>query len=179
MIASLKKNILWISGDRRSNITYLKKLGVYLGIFMVIFFFGFYVIWRPHFEIAQNKTTSLPEHYFLVVKGMAVHRGDFVSFYPPDNPLYGNKTPFLKIVGGVAGDVVKEKGREVYVNHKDLGHIYLHADDGKPLHAGPTGTISQGEYYVYTPNPKSYDSRYASIGWIPQKQIIGRAFPLF
>ncbi len=140
----------------------------------------YHFVWQPHITIAHNVSTSLKPHYFLVIKGQRIHRGNYVAFYPPThNPLYGDKTPFLKIIGGVPGDRVSRIGRMFYVNHHKRGWAFKRAHNGLRLHLGPTGIIGQGKYYVYTPNPKSYDSRYASIGWIAARRLIGRAYPLF
>ena len=137
------------------------------------------LFWKPHFDLALNRTTSLPQKLFFIIKHASIQRGDFLAFYPPNNPLYGDKTPFLKQVGGISGDHVIEKNQEIYVNGKDMGHVFQRARNGTALHAGPTGVIPNGYYYVYTRNPKSYDSRYQSIGWISKSRVVGRAIPLF
>lgn len=179
MFAFIEKRIFIIRSDKPGYIQHLKKQLLILSLGCAVIFSLYFFLWKPNFELALNKTTSLPQKLFLVVKGEPVKRGNYVAFYPPDNPLYGNKIPFLKIVAGVPGDVVTRRGREFFINGNDTGRAYQKADDGLALHVGPTGVLKKEEYYVYTPNPKSYDSRYASIGWIRANHIVGRAYPLF
>jgi conjugal transfer pilin signal peptidase TrbI len=163
--------------------SYLLKVFVVTGIIFLAVLMAYRYFWAPFFEIACNKSTSLPQKLFFIVKNMPIKRGNYIAFYPPHNPLYseerGRRTPFLKMVGGIEGDVVSNKKREFYVNGIDMGYAHFKAANGKTLYAGKTGVIGHDEYYVYTKNPRSYDSRYKSIGWIQKKDVEGRAFPLF
>jgi conjugal transfer pilin signal peptidase TrbI len=178
-ICFIRTRVQLIKNDREAYVSYFKKLGVVGCVVSLFVVFCYFLLIGPHFMLAVNESNSLPQTFFLVVKGAKVKVGDDVAFYPPDNPLYGSKYPFLKIVGGVPGDVVSRVGREFFVNGQDKGWAYRKAHNGKVLNLGPTGVLGRDEYYVYTPHPKSYDSRYKSIGWIKASHIVGRAYPLF
>ncbi len=49
---------------------------------------------------------------------------------------------------------------------------------GEPLALGPVGTIPRGCYFVGTEHKDGLDSRYAAIGWVCARQILGVARPV-
>jgi len=129
--------------------------------------------------VSINTMTSLPQAAFLVLKGKPVLRGEYVAFNPPPNPLYTSQKPFIKIVGGVPGDRVSAKNSQFYINGKFIGLAKPISSKGYPLKTGPTGVLPKDEYFVYAPNPNSFDSRYEAMGWINKSRFIGRAYPVF
>lgn len=137
---------------------------------------GYYGIWL-------NETKSLPGHAYLIEKGAGVRgtlrRGELLAFRGGPNKRYPTGYPWVKIVGGVGGDRVTAAGGWYYVNGQRIGHAKARTRFGEPLAPGPTGVIPPGHYFIYTPHPDSYDSRYADIGWIRPEQEVGRALPLF
>jgi conjugal transfer pilin signal peptidase TrbI len=153
----------------------------------IILWFGLTVLTLLYLSqamsIAINTTGSLPQHVFLVIKHQPLHRGDYVAFYPPPNPFYAGHQLFIKRVAGIAGDKVKRQGHCFYVHsnrvNQRIGIAKPQSRRGIPLHLGKTGHLEQGEYFVYTPHPDSFDSRYQELGWVKEVQVAGRAFPLF
>ncbi len=130
--------------------------------------------------ISVNFTRSLPERLFIVFKqARDFRRGDYVLFRHPGGGPYPTGAPFVKLVAGVPGDLVEARGREFYVNGIFIGHAKETSRSGFPLLAGPTGVIPPGSFFVFTPNPDSFDSRYDLTGWVQQSQIAGRAVPVF
>lgn len=151
----------------------LKTLFMVCGCFM-----GIYTL-SQKIALNINVSGSLPYTVFLTNKGQPVTRGDYVTFWPPVNPFYSEKKPFIKLIGGVAGDSVRQVNGKFYINNTEIGTALSVSAKGIPLSRGPTGFISEYDYFVYTQHPRSFDSRYGEMGWIHENRIIGRAYPLF
>ncbi len=129
--------------------------------------------------LAINTTHSLPQHLFLIIKHQPVHRGDYIAFYPPVNPLYRRHQLFIKQIAGIAGDKVELKKNCFYVHSQRIGIAKPRSRLGSPLTPSKTGVLGQGEYFVYTPHPDSFDSRYQQLGWVSETKVVGRAFAVF
>lgn len=59
------------------------------------------------------------------------------------------------------------------INGKPVGRMKPQTRDGEPLTVGAVGAIPAGCYYVGSPHPDGFDSRYADIGFVCARQIIG------
>lgn len=136
-------------------------------------------LFKNHVIILINTTCSLPQKVFLVIKDKAFNKNEYIAFYAPYNRFYDNEVPFIKKVGGIADDKMTEINRLFYINYQKIGYAKLFSSKGIPLTKAKTGIIPKGYYFVYSPHPDSFDSRYAEIGLVPQERVIGRAFPLF
>ena len=134
--------------------------------------------WSQDHFILINQTQSLPNWVFIVDKGMAPRRGDMVAFMPGPNPYYPDNLPFVKIVRGIGGDEESIDGAEVVVNGERLGAIKSLTGANPKVTAIDPGTIPDGQYFVWSPSPDSFDSRYKEIGYVEEVRIIGRARPL-
>lgn len=134
--------------------------------------------WSQDHFILINQTQSLPNWIFIVDKGVAPQRGDMVAFVPGPNPYYPEGLPFVKIVRGIEGDAVSIEGVEVAVNGERLGAIKSLTGANPNVTAIDPGTIPDGQYFVWSPSPDSFDSRYKEIGYVEDIRIIGRARPL-
>jgi conjugal transfer pilin signal peptidase TrbI len=129
-----------------------------------------------HYRLAGNETNSLPDRFFIVEQGMhpvlrnerlAFHVGTGVRHYPIG-------MVWVKIVVGLPGDKIEWHGDEVRVAGKSIGKAQPSNHQGEPLARTPAGIIPVGHYFVATPHPDSYDSRYQDIGLIRDDQIAGR-----
>ncbi len=108
-------------------------------------------------------------------------RGDIIVFKYPEDP----KRDFIKRVVGIAGDVVMEKDKVVYVNGRKLVEPYTqHVDeDIKPAefdkrdNFGPI-VVPKGAVFVMGDNrDQSYDSRFW--GFVPDSEIKGKAIIIY
>lgn len=152
----------------------VKALIVCLSIGIVIEVLGI------KYKMVHNYTESLPQPFFVVEKNILPEKGQFIAFRVPRNPYYQEGTEFVKIVGGVTGDVVSmDSERNFYVNGHLIGKAKEHSKTGQPLATGPVGRIPAGRYFVYTPHKDSYDSRYKDIGWVSKTQVVGKAITPF
>lgn len=138
------------------------------------------LIFNQYAMIGINVTDSLKDKAFLTVKGnFTPERGDKISYRWHGGGGYPEGSMFVKIVRGVPGDVVSRKGQDFFINDEYVGTAKEISRTGKPLEAGPVGTIPPGHYFVSTPHPDSLDSRYAITGWIKQEAIRGKVHGLF
>ena len=133
----------------------------------------------PWIRMGLNATESLPGWVYLVVKDRRpTSRTDRVAFWPPPNPAYPRSLWFIKIARGLPGDHITRRERAFFVEGAFVGRAKPRAHNGRVLPPGPEGVLPAGQYFVWTPHPESYDSRYADIGWIAQGRLIGRAYRL-
>lgn len=139
--------------------------------------------WRDAHAFLINRTDSLPNWAFVIHKTKVPLRGDHIFFIPPQTALvrrhFGARPqPFGKIVYGLPGDVVSHDGSAVAINGKPVARMKPKTRLGEPLIPGATGPVPAGCYYVGTPHKDGFDSRYAQIGFVCARQIIGTGVPI-
>ncbi|WP_242121848.1 S26 family signal peptidase [Sphingomonas lacusdianchii] len=139
--------------------------------------------WRETHAFMINASESLPNWAFFVEKGGEVAKGKYVFFVPPSNALvrrhFGpDSGPFGKRVIGMPGDLVSHDGPWVLVNGARVAHMKPRSRFGETLTPGPVGRVPEGCYYVGSPHPDGFDSRYAEIGFACRKQLIGTGTPI-
>ena len=127
--------------------------------------------------------SSLPQKYWLIATKQTPKRGDYVCLRPSQRlaRIYQLSwaVTFTKKVVGVEGDNVTVKDRDFYINGQYTASAKTHSLKNEPMELGPTGVLAKEQYFVYTPHPDSFDSRYAEMGWVDKTQIIGVAYPLW
>jgi conjugal transfer pilin signal peptidase TrbI len=134
--------------------------------------------WRDDHLLLVNATESLPNWAFVIHRRHLPQRGQLVFFDPPHGDLvrrhFGVKPQlFGKIVYGMPEDVVAHRGAVVTINGKPVGRMKPRTRSGEPLTMGVTGPIPRGCYYAGSPHPDGFDSRYAEIGFVCARQIVG------
>ena len=134
-----------------------------------------------------NRSPSLPNWAYYFERGKMAKRGEVAFFAPPSNKLvhshFGAEPPvFGKIVYGMPGDTVVHRGADVVVtwaagndapSEQLVGKLKPVSSVGEKLLPGPTGVIPSGCYYMGSPHPDGFDSRYAAIGFVCTRQIVG------
>lgn len=96
-------------------------------------------------------------------------RGEIVVFQYPADP----RRKFIKRVIGVPGDVVYIRGGTVFVNGVPLREDYIL---GPTYGEFPPTRIREDHYFVLGDNRNnSDDSRFADVGPVPRRLIVGRA----
>ncbi|MBP2278471.1 conjugative transfer signal peptidase [compost metagenome] len=139
--------------------------------------------WRDSHLLLINTTDSLPNWAFLIRRYQRPERGDYLFFDPPASALlrrhFGAKPQmFGKIVYGMPGDVVAHLGPIVTVNGTPVSRMKSRTKAGEPLTPGGVGRIPAGCYYAGSPHPDGFDSRYAEVGFVCGRQIIGIGEPV-
>ncbi|QKM57774.1 signal peptidase I [Burkholderia glumae] len=138
----------------------------------------------PWYGLTFNMTTSLPGTLYFIRKGayqwpLHPHLGDTIAFTWHGGATYPPGVVFIKHVAGLPGDVVRVRGRDVWVNQTYIGYAKPRSLAGIALFPTAAGVIPDGHYFVATPNPNSLDSRYALAGTVPLADIIGEAYEIF
>ena len=140
-------------------------------------------VWQKSHAFMINASESLPNWAFFVTVDKAPGQGDYVFFTPPEGELverhFGpDQGPFGKQVIGMPGAIVEHRGEWVYVNGKRIAHMKPRSRLDETLHPGPIGVVPHSCYYVGTPHPDGFDSRYAEIGFACRKAILGTGTPI-
>ncbi len=116
-----------------------------------------------------------------------IERGDYVVVnLPPEvSRIFPPGAAFIKEVVGVPGDVVQAQDRVFTVipatpgqEAVQIGKAKVVSRKGLSLMAGPVGVIPPGRYFVRGTHPDSLDSRYAMLGWVSDRDIVGSAIPI-
>jgi conjugal transfer pilin signal peptidase TrbI len=132
------------------------------------------------YRFSENLTTSLNGHIYVYKVGDPWKKGDLVAYRWKGGYGYPMGATFIKVVAGVPGDVVKrDDDRTFLVDDQYIGVAKVKAKSGETLEAAAPGVIQEGEYFLATSNPDSFDSRYAVNGNIKKMYIIGRAREIF
>lgn len=139
--------------------------------------------WQQSHAFLINVSPSLPNWAFVLETKQPPGRGALIFFKPPVSDVlvnnFGAKPQlFGKHVYGMPGDVVTHRGNVVLVNGRQVAIAKSHSRKGEPLAMGPTGTIPEGCYYAGTPHKDGFDSRYALIGFVCRKAIVGTGKPV-
>lgn len=95
--------------------------------------------------------------------------GEIVVFRYPANP----HQRFIKRVVGLPGDTVEIKNFTLYLNGQPVTENYI---NGRMYGDFGPVTVPEGTVFVLGDNRNnSEDSRYADVGPVPQKLVVGRA----
>jgi len=132
-----------------------------------------------NFGFSVNLTHSLPHKVWLIhLKALPKH-GDYVLFEAPSSAKVPKETTVIKQALGIPKDRVTRVGQDFFINDHYVATAKKKSLTGELLIPGPDGVLAEGQYYVSTPHPDSFDSRYQKMGWISQSQIIGVAYPIW
>jgi conjugal transfer pilin signal peptidase TrbI len=159
-----------------------KRVRDYLFMVLVVgLVWGYALLWViQHYRVAGNETASLPDTFFILSLDGAgqrhapLVRGGMVAFHAPLGVRhYPVGMVFVKRVVGLPGDAIGWQGDVVYVAGKRVGSAKPRNRFGEVMGRTPAGVIPAGHYFVATPHPDSYDSRYADIGLVSDAQVAG------
>ncbi len=132
-----------------------------------------------NFRVVINTTESLPQKIWILRLNKLPKKYDYIAFRPPLKSGLPKNLILHKQVLGVKGDVMIRKGRDFFINGEYIATAKTHSLKNEPLKLGPTGTLTEGHYYVSTPHKDSLDSRYELLGWINSDLILGVLYPLW
>lgn len=124
-------------------------------------------------RIGINATDSLNGYIALTDLSAKPKLDDIVLFEAPENKFTSKGVPFMKIIVGVEGDTIMVKGDELYVGGKFRGIVKKFSNNGVDLFPIEDQVIPENMFFMWTPHPDSYDSRYKSIGLINEDSIFG------
>lgn len=154
-----------------------KKMNMIAGVPLVL---GLAILaTKPWLDFTFNQSESLPGVLYVTVKGLAARQNDLVAFHWHGGYHYAPGSMFIKRLSGMPGQTVVMKGREVWLSGEYMGYAKPFTKKGLPLEAAKSHTIAFGQYFVTTPHVDSFDSKYAAVGDIYQKDLIGRTYEVF
>ena len=160
------------------------KLSVKKILYVWPLLLGASLLWASlHYRLFINLSSSLPQKYWIVALKQLPQRGNYVCFKVTSELAkeydFPEELTLTKQAAGIPGDRVTRQERNFYINHQYVAAAKTHSLKGEPLALGPIGVLGAGQYYVTTPHPDSFDSRYQKMGWINANQIVGVAYPLW
>lgn len=147
-------------------------IAVVLAAFIITFVVQSYLVdgssMEPTFHDGQRLMVSK-----FIYRFTEPQHGDIVVFRNPSNP----SKKFIKRVIGVPGDKIEIRDLVVYVNDVPLEDDYiLDVTRGR---FGPV-IVPEKSLFVLGDNRNiSDDSRYASVGFVPYKNLVGKAFLVY
>ncbi len=138
---------------------------------------------QANYRLAVNRTPSLPYSVFLICLNDQVETGGLVAFRWHHGKPYPDGMVFIKRLLASPGDPVIKSGRDFQVGQtllygKTVGMTGRKLSPNNQLQEG-LNTIPLGQYFVAGDHEYSLDSRYSLLGLVDQKDIIGRAYPIF
>ena len=164
---------------RNKNMSLLAKVLYGTGFLVGILAFVFLVLKMAVGYPIRNITESLPYKVFWISYSKSNLKIDDMVIF--NKTIQGNKASetVIKIIKGVGGDRIDVIKGKVFVNRRCLGKIFPRQGNGNKLTPIDSMIIPQGMYFVWTPHPESFDSRYKEMNLIPEDFIEGRAYVVY
>ena len=101
-------------------------------------------------------------------------RGDVIVFHAPSNP----REDYIKRVLGLPGDRIEFRNQQLWINDEPVAEPYL--NEACSLRNCPDWLwpeVPADSYFVLGDNRNhSVDSRRRSVGFVPEKLIVGKVF---
>lgn len=152
-----------------SPIAYFRKFGTRLVLIALTI-----VFLLSNIEIGINTSQSLPDKVFLTIKRLPPVRDGCVEyFFDKDFGQFKAGDRFVKIVKGLPGDTILEKGGSIYINDVFISKA------SQTIPGTSSQVIKAGHFYVHGVHDRSFDSRYLSHGLVNSSKVIGRSFVIF
>ena len=133
--------------------------------------------WERSWYVTFNWTDSLPHWAYVIDRGAEPVVGDYIDFWPPENPYYEGISFVKQVIAG-PGDQVDCVGRRFLKDGTVIAIAKEVSQAGDPLSLGPCGRVPDGHFFVTTPHKDSFDSRYGEIGYVPLARVRGVARPV-
>ena len=128
-------------------------------------------ILSEHVHFIKSPTDSLPQRYFVQLPNIKPQKGDLTVVY---NGFYKGK--IIKRIIGVAGDQISTDGHgNIFINQQKIGraHEYTNVQSGLTLTTIKPQIILEGRVFLYSPHPRSFDSRYQEVGLVALSDLEG------
>lgn len=129
-------------------------------------------------EVKINQTPSLGYKVFFCIKGLALKRGDFVTFNTHPTAYFGNIS-YTKRLMGMPGDRIHINEGQVFINNQPIGALRTTTQDGKSLHPLKAKRMPEGYVFVSADHSRSFDSRYEEFGLVKKDCLKAKCFGFF
>jgi conjugal transfer pilin signal peptidase TrbI len=125
-----------------------------------------------------NRSESLPQQFYLLVKGSAWQKNDLVAISGFDTQ-YSRDQHFTKRILGVPGDRISIRQHHVCINAEVCVPFKSKTKDKRKLTTIEAQIIPKRHYFVLADHKDSFDSRYQEFGLVKDVYIEGKAYPLW
>jgi len=158
-----------------------KEIFEWVKVFALAIVFAFIITQfiKPTLVRGDSMYSTLEEGDYLIINRMSYKfkepkRGDIIVFESDLQQEDGSSKDLVKRVIGVSGDKVKIENSKVYVNGEELVEPYIHDE----VTEGDIDTVvPENSVFVLGDNREiSLDSRYDSVGFINDSDILGKVF---
>lgn len=158
-----------------------KEIFEWIKVFALAIVFAFIITQfiKPTLVRGDSMYSTLEEGDYLIINRMSYkfkepQHGDIIVFESDLQQEDGKSKDLVKRVIGVEGDRVEIKNSKVYVNGKELDEPYIHDENTD----GDIDTVVPKDcVFVLGDNREiSLDSRYDSVGFINESDILGKVF---
>ena len=158
-----------------------KEIFEWVKVFALAIVFAFIITQfiKPTLVRGYSMYSTLEEGDYLIINRMSYkfkepERGDIIVFKSDLQQDDGSSKDLVKRVIGVSGDTVKIENSKVYVNGEELVEPYINDE----VTEGDIDTVvPENSVFVLGDNREiSLDSRYDSIGFIDDSDILGKVF---
>ena len=147
---------------------------------------SFFLLFNYNYVVGVNFSESLPFKFYVISKNETgeIKKGDLIAFKYAGSDFFPTGEIMIKYVGGEGFDQVDVIGQNYYIKSNTSHQTDLHIGAAKlfsgleqekdPLNPLSPQTIPPGKFFVYTPYPHSFDSRYDHLGLVDSKDIFGK-----
>jgi conjugal transfer pilin signal peptidase TrbI len=125
-----------------------------------------------------SKSDSLPQKFYLLVKGQAWQKYDLVAIKGVATK-YTKDQHFTKRVLGVPGDLITVRDGQVMINGNIIATLKAATKDHKILTPIKAQMIPKKYFFVIAEHKDSFDSRYQEFGLVPYEYIEGKVIPIW
>lgn len=158
-----------------------KEFFEWIKVFALAIVFAFIITQfiKPTLVRGDSMYSTLEEGDYLIINRMSYkfkdpERGDIIVFESDLQQDDGSSKDLVKRVIGVGGDTVKIENSKVYVNGEELVEPYI---DDQVTEGDIDTVVPEGSIFVLGDNREiSLDSRYDSVGFINNSDILGKVF---
>lgn len=158
-----------------------KEIFEWVKVFALAIVFAFIITQfiKPTLVRGDSMYSTLEEGDYLIINRMSYkfkepERGDIIVFESDLQQDDGSSKDLVKRVIGVSGDTVKIKNSKVYVNGEELVEPYI---DDEVTEGDIDTVVPENSVFVLGDNREiSLDSRYDSVGFINDSDILGKVF---
>lgn len=148
-----------------------------------IFLFFYLLVFQPHKIKGDSMQPNYPDGEFLLTEKVTYRfnspkRGDVIVFRAPIN----EEDDYIKRIIGLPGEKVSIKNGHVYINNTMLKETYLpsssYTSGGLFLPNNKEVVVPQDHFFVLGDN-RSYSSDSRAWGFVPKRNITGRAWIIY
>jgi conjugal transfer pilin signal peptidase TrbI len=147
----------------------MTKKSIKKGVISFVIGFGGFGFLSEQVHFIKSRTDSLPQHYFIQLPKVKPKIGDLTLV---SNQFYNGRL-IKKIIGQGGDQISTDTNGDLWVGQQHVGKVYSKTADGRKLNPTKDQVIPKGKVFLYSPHPKSFDSRYQQVGLVSVHDLEG------